>query len=165
MIIETILFTSLSVMPQIVNKMSSTVQTHNVLAQKIEPKPITMTKEMILTALNEYRKQNGRSNLVIDSKLQEYAQKRVNELNKKGKLDNHAPFYQYMKTKRAFTDLKFNKLAENQSRNYKGNANSLISQFYAKSPSHNKNQLSNEYTHVGIGISGSFTNIVYGGNR
>jgi len=181
MIIETILFTSLSVLPQIIHKVSSaTIPTQNVLAVNIDasptPKPkqniktakkthqVSINKEDILATLNEYRQKSGKNKLISDEKLQNYAQNRAKELTDKGKLDNHTPFYQYMNSKKAFIDLGFNNLAENQSLNHKGNASSLISQFYAKSSGHNKNQLSNEYTHVGIGISGDFTNIVFGGN-
>lgn len=191
MVIETILFTSLSVMPHVINKMShTTISPQNVLGINIEPTPTpqptkktkikatkkavsikkqnkqsSINKEDILNALNEYRQKNGKSKLIIDEKLQNYAQNRADELKTKGKLDNHAPFYQYMKSKKAFSDLGFNNLAENQSWNHKGNATNLINQFYAKSSGHNKNQLSSEYSHVGIGISGVFTNIVFAGSK
>ncbi len=34
-----------------------------------------------------------------------------------------------------------------------------------KKPINNKNQLNPEYTHVGIGISGNYTNLVFGGKK
>ena len=80
-------------------------------------------------------------------------------------MDNHAGFNDYVQNQDGFSKLGFNALAENQSWNYKGDAHGLVSQFYASSPGHNANQLNATYTHVGIGISGVFTDIVFGGGK
>lgn len=118
----------------------------------------------ILNALNGYRSKNGVGSLQIDSKLQEYAQSRADYLKSFGKLDKHAQHQEFMKDG-GFEKLGFNAIAENQGYNYKGGATGLIEKFYAKSAGHNKNQLNSEYTHVGIGITGPFTNIVFGGKK
>ena len=80
-------------------------------------------------------------------------------------MDEHEGFNKYIKDEAGFSKLGFNELAENQSWNFKGDATGLISQFYAGSPGHNQNQLNPVYTHVGIGISGVYTDIVFGGKR
>lgn len=120
--------------------------------------------QSVLQALNDYRSKNGAGTLKLDSKLQDYAQSRANYLNSLGKLDKHAGHQEFMKNG-GFEKLGFNAVAENQSYNYKDHAQGLIESFYGKSSGHNKNQLNPEYTHVGIGISGAFTDIVFGGKK
>lgn len=124
----------------------------------------TITVEAVVKALNEYRSRNGAGPLAIEKKLQEYAQSRADYLNSLGKLDKHSGHEAFMNNG-GFDKLGFNAVAENQSWNYKGSAEGLISEFYAKSFGHNKNQLNPEYTHVGIGIKGVFTNLVFGGRK
>lgn len=123
-----------------------------------------INKVQILKALNEYRSKNGIAALTIDEKLQNYAESRSNYLMTLGKLDKHSGHKEFMNNN-GFEKLGFNSVAENQSWNNQGSAEQLISEFYAKSSGHNKNQLNPEYTHVGIGINGAFTNIVFGGRR
>ena len=123
-----------------------------------------ITVEGVLKALNEYRSRNGAGPLAIEKKLQEYAQSRADYLNSLGKLDKHSGHEAFMNNG-GFDKLGFNAVAENQSWNYKGSAEGLISEFYAKSFGHNKNQLNPEYTYVGIGIKGVFTNLVFGGRK
>ena len=123
-----------------------------------------ITTQSVLAALNNYRSKNGAGNLQIDSKLQEYAQSRANHLKSIGKLDKHAGHKEFMASD-GFGKLGFNAIAENQGYNYKGDAKGLIESFYGKSSGHNKNQLNPEYTHVGIGINGPFTNLVFGGRK
>ena len=120
--------------------------------------------QSVLKALNEYRQKNGVGALTLDSKLQEYAQSRANHLKSLGKLDKHAGHKAFMKNN-GFEKLGFGAVAENQSWNFKGDGQGLIEDFYRKSSGHNKNQLSSEYSHVGIGISGIFTNLVFGGKK
>lgn len=118
----------------------------------------------VLQALNDYRGKNGVGGLSLDPVLQEYAQSRVNYLKVLGKLDKHAGHQEFMKNN-GFGKLGFNAVAENQSWNYRGDAQGLVERFYGKSSGHNKNQLNPEYTHVGIGINGVFTNLVFGGRK
>lgn len=118
----------------------------------------------VLKALNQYRSKNGAGDLQTDRALQEYAQKRAEYLKSSGRLDKHAGHEEFM-ADGGFEKLGFKAIAENQGYNYKGDAKGLIESFYANSSGHNKNQLNPEYTHVGIGISGAFTNLVFGGRR
>lgn len=118
----------------------------------------------VLEALNNYRDKKGIAPLSTDPKLQSYAQDRANYLKSLGKLDKHAGHKSFM-SDNGFQKLGFNAIAENQGYNFKGDAKGLIESFYAKSSGHNKNQLNAEYSHVGIGISGPFTNLVFGGKK
>lgn len=131
---------------------------------KVPSAEINYNLQSILQALNDYRGKNGAGALSIDSKLQDYAQSRANYLKNLGKLDKHAGHKEFMGNN-GFEKLGFNAVAENQSWNFKGDAKELVESFYGKSSGHNKNQLSPEYTHVGIGISGAFTNLVFGGQK
>lgn len=133
-------------------------------SSKPETSTSKITTESVLKALNDYRSQKGVGNLVIDSKLQEYAQSRANYLKDLGKLDKHAGHKAFMADD-GFSKLGFNAIAENQSYNFKGDSQGLIENLYGKSSGHNRNQLNSEYTHVGIGISGAFTNLVFGGKK
>lgn len=122
------------------------------------------TSPAILEALNEYRRKNGAGDLQIDKTLQEYAQRRAEYLKSLGRLDKHAGHQEFM-ADGGFEKLGFKAIAENQGYNYKGDAKGMIESFYAKSSGHNKNQLNPVYTHVGIGVSGSFTDLVFGGRK
>jgi uncharacterized protein YkwD len=135
---------------------------------KSTPKPVnnnSFSSQQVLDALNNYRASKGIAKLQFDQKLQTYAKTRSDYLKSRGSLDNHAQFNDLIQNQDGFGKLGFNALAENQSWNYKGTAEGLITEFYAKSPGHNANQLSGEYTHVGIGITGEYTNLVFGGRK
>jgi len=141
------------------------------LPKKVKTKAVKGTQtstslsiQSVLEALNNYRSKNGAGTLVIDQKLQSYAQSRADYLKSFGKLDKHAGHKEFM-SGGGFDELGFDAIAENQSWNFKGDAEGLIEKFYGKSAGHNKNQLNAEYTHVGIGINGVFTNIVFGGKK
>ncbi len=125
----------------------------------------TISASSVLTALNNYRAKNGVAALSSDQKLQDYAQGRANYLKSIGRMDNHAQFNDFVQNQDGFSKLGINSLAENQSWNYKGTADGLISEFYGSSPGHNQNQLNGTYTHVGIGISGVYTDLVFGGGK
>lgn len=118
----------------------------------------------VLTALNNYRQQNGKPSLILDHKLHDYAQSRSDYYLSQGKMDNHQAFNQFMDDN-GFSIVKFNSLAENSSAGFTGTSQGLIEQLYGKSSGHNNNQLSTKYTHVGIGVSGQFTDIVFGGSQ
>lgn len=123
-----------------------------------------LTKQDVLEALNGYRNNNGAGELIIDNRLQSYAQNRAEYLQGIGKLDKHAGHDEFMKNN-GYSKLGFDSIGENQSWNFRGSASGLIKDFYARSPGHNKNQVNPEYTHVGIGISGNYTNLVFGGKK
>lgn len=123
-----------------------------------------LTTQSILKALNDYRAKKGAGSLQLDATLQSYAQNRADYLKSIGKLDGHAAHRAFMNDG-GFAKLGFNSVAENQGWNYKGDAVGLIEKFYGTSSGHNKNQLNSTYTHVGIGINGPFTNLVFGGRK
>lgn len=116
-----------------------------------------------LEALNNYRIKNGKAPLVIDGKLQGLAQTRASQFASAGAMDNHAGFASIMNTE-GFQRLGFWKLAENSSEGYKDPVQ-LIESAFGGSGAHNANQLNPEYTHVGIGVSGSYSNFVFGGKK
>jgi uncharacterized protein YkwD len=118
----------------------------------------------VLNALNNYRQKNGASALQIDEKLHSFAQGRADVFSTQGSMDNHVGF-QSMLNENGFSTLGFNALGENSSFGEWGSALNLIEALYASSSQHNASQLSNEWTHVGIGISGTATNIVFGGKK
>lgn len=124
----------------------------------------SINTQSVLNALNNYRAKNGSGSLQLDSTLQNYAQTRADHLKSLGKLDKHAGHQEFMKND-GFGKLGFNAIAENQGYNYKGDATGLIESFYGKSSGHNTNQLNPTYTHVGIGINGPFTNLIFGGKK
>lgn len=121
--------------------------------------------QSILDALNAYRQKNGRGILSFDGKLQSFAQDRANLFGQQGSLDNHAGFQDYINNQDGFTKLGFWKVGENSSYNHAGDATSLIENAYGQSSAHNENQLNSEWTHVGIGVSGVYTNLVFGGRK
>lgn len=118
----------------------------------------------VLRALNEYRKSKGVGPLEIDSKLQEFAQTRADFFDSKGDMDNHEGFQQLLNDN-GFEKMGFNALGENSSFGEWSSAENLITKIYGSSPSHNDSQLNPDFTHVGIGIKGRSTNIVFGGKK
>lgn len=148
--------------PSISKKPKSTVRPKSSSEAIVPSVEVNYTVQSILQALNDYRGKNGAGALSVDSKLQDYAQSRANHLKNLGKLDKHAGHKEFMGNN-GFEKLGFDAVAENQSWNFRGEAKELVESFYGRSSGHNKNQLSPEYTHVGIGISGAFTNLVFGG--
>lgn len=142
------------------------------IKKSISPTPISLKTKLqgnsyavpnIISAINIYRKKNNVNNtLSLDRKLEKYAQTRANYLKSIGKLDNHSSFEVYLKGS-AFKDLGFNSLGEIQSEGHLLTEVELIERIFAKSQKHDQIQLNHNWTHVGVGISGSFVNIVFGG--
>lgn len=118
----------------------------------------------LLEALNNYRQKNGKSALSPDSKLQTYSKERSDLYQNIGKIDNHEGFNNLLKNN-GFQKLGFMELAENSSFGYNLSARELIEDIFAKSDYHNKNMLNPIYTHIGIGVSGSAANLVFGGRK
>lgn len=118
----------------------------------------------LLEALNNYRGENGQTPLSIDPKLQNYAKQRSDYYLTIGKIDNHDGFNNLLKND-GFKKLGFMELAENSSFGYNLSAADLIETVFAKSDYHNKNMLNPTYTHIGISVSGSATNFVFGGRK
>ena len=119
----------------------------------------------IAAALNVYRKQKGKGELSWDQKLGDYAQSRANTFSSGGKLDSHAGFQDFINNQDGFNKLGFFALGENSSIGYHLSGQHLIEWVYAGDKPHDDNQLSNEWTHVGVGVSGDATNLIFGGRK
>lgn len=119
----------------------------------------------IFSALNVYRKQRGKGELSWDSRLASFAEGRANGFNEKGDLDAHAGFQDYIHNQDGFNKLGFFALGENSSIGYTLNGTHLIEWVYAGDKPHDDNQLSDQWTHVGIGVAGDATNLVFGGKK
>lgn len=123
------------------------------------------TPSEILQALNSYRQVHGKSALIWDSNLASYAQSRSDFFIKNGTVDSHAGFNQYLSTEKGFRELGFGSLGENSSYGYILTGVHLIEWVYASDEPHNANQLNAQWTHVGIGVAGSATDLIFGGNK
>jgi uncharacterized protein YkwD len=125
--------------------------------------PPSTYSEMLKT-LNDYRASKGKSALTIDANLQTFAQNRAEYFSARGSMDNHAQFQQLL-TADGFAKMGFNSLGENSSYGAFGDARNLIESIYAGHAPHDENQLKDEWTHVGIGVSGEATDFVFGGRK
>lgn len=118
----------------------------------------------ILDALNNYRQKKGKGTLSWDDKLAAYAEQRAQFFSTTHKLDGHAGFQAYV-TDDGFTKLGFGSLGENSSYGYKLVGVHIIEWIYAGDAPHDSNQLSSEWTHVGIGVSETSTDLIFGGQK
>ncbi len=117
-----------------------------------------------LAALNAYRQKNGKASLLWDGKLADYAQSRAELFSKQNALDSHTGFNEFIKNQDGFNKLGFNSLGENSGIGHNLEPATLIENAYGKSPSHDDNQLNSGWSHVGIGVSGTATNFIFGGS-
>jgi uncharacterized protein YkwD len=122
------------------------------------------TTSDILSALNSYRAKKGIGALSFDQKLTDFSNSRVSHFASIGNIDNHAGFRELLNND-GFSKMGFWMLAENSGTGFRGNPTELIESFYGKSSGHNANQLNPGYTHVGIGVKGLYTNLVFGGRK
>jgi uncharacterized protein YkwD len=120
--------------------------------------------DQILAALNTYRSSKGISPLVIDEKLQSFAQSRAEEFARQGSMDGHAGF-QGMLDDNGFEKMGFDALGENSSYGEWGSPQNLIETIYGNSPPHNESQLRSDWTHVGIGTTDAATDLIFGGEK
>jgi uncharacterized protein YkwD len=123
------------------------------------------TPQEILEALNEYRYKQGREKLQWDDRLAEYAQSRAKHFTSIGSTDSHAGFVEYTKDVENVKKLGFWSLGENSSAGYRMHGIHLIEWIYAGDEPHNLNQLNSRWTHVGIGVDGDQSNLIFGGNK
>lgn len=119
----------------------------------------------IFAALNAYRQKKGAGTLAWDSKLASYAQERTVLFQQQGKLDTHAGFQDYINNQDGFNKLGFYGLGENSSFGYQLEGVHLIEWVYAGDKPHDDNQLNAQWSHVGIGVAGTATNLIFGGNK
>jgi uncharacterized protein YkwD len=123
------------------------------------------TSQEIFVALNSYRQKQGKGTLIWDNGLASYAKQRSDYFVSIKKLDGHAGFSDFVDNQDGFKKLGFGGLGENSSYGYKLEGVHLIEWVYAGDKPHNDNQLNSAWTHVGIGVSGTATNLIFGGDK
>lgn len=123
------------------------------------------TPQEVLAALNAYRNTNGRSSLTWDDTLGRYAQSRAEYMESIQTTDKHAGFNSYLENDDGFNKLGFYQLGENSYYGGPLNGTHVIEWVFAKSPGHDANQKSTDWTHVGIGSTNSTVNLIFGGSK
>lgn len=123
------------------------------------------TPEEIFLALNLYRSRHGSNPLSWNDDLAQYAETRVDHYATIGQTDKHEGFMKFVEEPNNVRGLGFNALGENSSQGFKLNATHLIEWMYAGDEPHNKNQLNPEWTHVGIAVKDTFTELIFGGKK
>lgn len=119
------------------------------------------TAQEILSALNQYRQRYGSQILTWNTKLGDYAQSRAKYLNSIKNVDKHAGFTNFVEKEDGFNKLGFTMLGENISHGYRLNGVHIIEWMYAGDEPHNKNQLDTRWDHVGIGVDGLATCLIF----
>jgi uncharacterized protein YkwD len=132
---------------------------------KVGDDAVMATAQEVLSALNTYRQQHGRGGLQWDDRLGEYAKSRSDYFLSTGKLDGHAGFSDYLDKQDGFTKLGFRSIGENSSLGYKQSGVHLIEWVYAGDKPHDDNQLDTKWHFVGIGVSGTATDLIFGGEK
>ena len=144
------------------------------IAQQIDEHTWTMrikhdekmgTAQETFEALNRYRQVHGSRVLEWNDKLSEYANSRAKFFTSINSVDKHKGFADKLKDEGGFKDLGFWGLGENASYGYKLEGVHLIEWMYASDKDHNDNQLDNTWTHVGVGIDGVATAIIFGKHK
>jgi len=116
-------------------------------------------------ALNAYRSSKGIGQLSWDDKLASYAQGRASHFKNIGTVDSHAGFNSYLENENGFEQLGFMRLGENS---YFGGAltgTHLIEWVFSQSPGHDANQLDSSWSHVGVGVTDTSVNLIFGGDK
>ncbi|MDP3941405.1 MAG: CAP domain-containing protein [bacterium] len=123
------------------------------------------TSSEILNALNSYRNRHGVGSLSYDQNLFSFAQGRADAFHARGSTDAHAGFTDLINNQDGFKKLGFMALGENSSFGYHVAAVHLIEWVYAGDAPHDNNQLNPQWTHVGIGVAGLATDLIFGGRK
>lgn len=119
----------------------------------------------IVSALNLYRQSKGVGSLQNDQTLTGYAQGRADFFASRNAMDSHAGFQDFINNQNGFNQLGFFSLGENSSLGYKLNGTNLIEKVFAGDTPHDMNQLSSQWTHVGVGVNGLAVDIIFGGRK
>lgn len=128
---------------------------------KIQQDGKMATPGEILEALNHYRQVHNSGVLQSDNNLTNFAQKRAEYLNSIKNVDEHKGFREYLENEDGYHQLGFYSLGENISYGYKLEAVHLIEWAYGADDPHNKNQLDNSWSRVGIGVDGLATCLIF----
>lgn len=119
----------------------------------------------IYEALNVYRNQNGSGYLEWNDVLAQYASQRAQLFKEIQKTDAHAGLNHYLNNEDGFNKLGFNHIGENS---YFGESLlgvHIIEWLFAASKEHNANQLDKSWSHVGIGVTDTSVNVIFGGGK
>lgn len=127
--------------------------------------PEMATSGEILDALNSYRRLHGKNTLYWDDRLANYALSRAKYFTQIGNLDSHAGFAEFVKSEDNVRSLGFWALGENSSYGYRLNGTHLIEWVFAGDKPHDDNQLSSDWTHVGVGVDGNQVDLIFGGQQ
>jgi uncharacterized protein YkwD len=119
------------------------------------------TPQQILTALNDYRIKHGSQPLAWDETLSNYANSRADFFFTNKKLDSHQGFSDFLNNDNGFEKLGFTALGENASLGYRLTGTHLIEWVYAGDEPHDKNQLDNRWSNVGIGVVDTATCLIF----
>ncbi len=119
------------------------------------------TADELFTALNDYRRSKGVSVLTWDQKLADYANSRAKYFTSIKKTDGHAGFNDFLTNQDGFNKLGFTQLGENTSYGYRMLGVHLIEWIYAGDEPHDQNQRNSIWSHVGIGIDGLSTCLIF----
>ena len=123
------------------------------------------TPNEIFEALNSYRQKHGRNSLNWDDRLANYAAERTKYFTQIGNLDEHVGFNEFTKDENNVRGLGFWWLGENSSFGYRLEGIHLIEWIYAGDQPHDDNQLNTDWTHVGIGVDGYQTDIIFAAHQ
>ncbi len=122
------------------------------------------TAQEIFDALNAYRRVKGVGTLSWDANLATYAQERANYYNQYG-VDAHEGFKKYTEDTNNVKKLGFYMLGENGSLGYRLSGTHLIEWVFASDEGHDNNQKDPRWSDVGVGVSGTGVDIIFGGDR
>ena len=119
----------------------------------------------VLEALNAYRATNGVGQLAWDDKLAQYSQDRANHFKNISNIDAHEGFNNFLSNEDGFAKLGFMRLGENSYYGGPLTGTHLIEWVFAKSPGHNSNQLDSAWSNVGVGVTDTSVNLIFGGEH
>lgn len=125
---------------------------------------VMATASEIFDALNRYRASKGVGSLSWNDALSGFAKQRSDYFASNG-LDEHRGFLDYVNNPDNRKSLGFWALGENASKDYKLNGTHLIETAFAGDAPHDNNQLNNGWSDVGIGVSGTSVDLIFGGSR
>ncbi len=119
------------------------------------------TPSEIFEALNNYRQKYGSQKLRWNQKLVDYAQSRAEYIEEQGSVDGHAGFIDFLDNQDGYNKLGFNQLGENISYGFQLEGVHLIEWMYAGDKPHDDNQKAQQWDHVGIGVAGTATCLIF----
>lgn len=123
------------------------------------------TPREIYDALNVYRHTKGVGTLNWDDTLARYAQVRAEYFKSIHTTDEHKGLNDYLDNQDGFVKLAHNRIGENS---YFGGpllGVHVIEWLFASSAEHNANQLDHEWNDVGVGVTDTSINLIFGSSK